>query len=914
MKVALVCDWLTEKGGAEKVLLEFHKIFPDAPIYTSQYRKGRIDWFEDVEVKTGYLNLFPVFSRRLIAPLRQNYFKSLDLSEYDLVISVTGCDAKFIKTSGRHLCYCHVPTQYYWGKREEYLKNPGFGPLNPLARVVYKKLLPRLAKKDFEASKNPDEFITISNFAKSEIKTFYKREARVISPPVETDFFAQVVDNYNTKKGKSQTKKSYNKTIKKQISQVPKNEQKFCTYLENVENLSAILEVVTKCPDGFYLNFSRQVNWKRLDLAIKACKNLNLPLVLVGDGPEHEKLVRLAKNADNIIFLPFLKKSDLALLSSLAKAFIFPSKEPFGIAPVEALAAGCPVVALKSGGALDFIKNGKNGLFFESGTEKSLEKALKKIEKGNVSLDSPKKISQSVQKFSAKNFREKIEKECDRMPLNHSGHASSAPVSPSGLSTSQGVVVTGLRRSSSVVTSGRSRAVNGIRRTLVLVLPLILFFSNFPLLNFGDTNSMHLELSLPLLWLALFSVLNLKTAFLYFKNHLKTPLLAFPLFLILSLLISSDKLRAVLIFGVISCLIISVIGLVELIKREKLPKNFKKCILIESVIIALFCLAQSVFDALGVSRDKTLLCPTCTSNIFGFPHPNGFAIEPQFMGSLLIAPLFLAFNSLLENKHKKSQGMLVLAILILETTLFFTFSRGAIYGTLLALLFLLLTRKSLKKAFKIAILTLDSFLLALVFQGSLAVLGPTDTSFEKAVSASVSQLSLGKIALNAKYDENSAKNEANSEFSEPKIEIEAPEFDGYVAESTNRRLELSTFALKISLKDPTTTVFGTGLGSSGKEMYRAFPERQGHEKEIVQNEYLEALLEIGVLGLLALGLSVVTFLKLEKFKFESYTFATILAFSVALLFFSGFPNALHVYLLPVLWYNLMYDKNRLSRA
>ena len=246
MKVALVCDWLTEKGGAEKVLLELHRMFPKAPIYTSQYRKRRIDWFNDAEVITGYLNHLPVFSRRFIAPLRQNYFKNLDLSEYDLVISVTGCDAKMIKTTGRHLCFCHVPTQYYWGKREDYLKNPGFGLLNPLARVVYKRLLPKLADKDFEAAKNPDEFITISNFAKTEIKTFYKREAKVVSPPVETDFFAQVVDNYDTKKGKSQTKKQHNKTIKMQKSQATKNEQKFYTKLENVENLDVLLKIITK--------------------------------------------------------------------------------------------------------------------------------------------------------------------------------------------------------------------------------------------------------------------------------------------------------------------------------------------------------------------------------------------------------------------------------------------------------------------------------------------------------------------------------------------------------------------------------------------------------------------------------------------------------------------------------------------
>ena len=145
-KVALVCDWLTEKGGAEDVLYELHKIYKDAPIYTSQYRK--VDpRFNDADVRTGKLNFLPSFSRRFIAPLRQKYFRNLDLSEYDTVISVTGSDAKGIKTSRKHICYCHVPTQYYWGKREEYLKNPGFGLLNPLARVIYKYKLPKLPTK-----------------------------------------------------------------------------------------------------------------------------------------------------------------------------------------------------------------------------------------------------------------------------------------------------------------------------------------------------------------------------------------------------------------------------------------------------------------------------------------------------------------------------------------------------------------------------------------------------------------------------------------------------------------------------------------------------------------------------------------------------------------------------------------------
>ena len=107
LKVALVCDWLTVVGGAEQVLREIHHLFPSAPIYTSQYRPKGIDWFKDAEVKTGWINLFPAFLRRFIAPLRQSYFKHLDLTEYDLVISVSGCDAKYVKTKpGAHFCTC----------------------------------------------------------------------------------------------------------------------------------------------------------------------------------------------------------------------------------------------------------------------------------------------------------------------------------------------------------------------------------------------------------------------------------------------------------------------------------------------------------------------------------------------------------------------------------------------------------------------------------------------------------------------------------------------------------------------------------------------------------------------------------------------------------------------------------------
>ena len=947
IKVALVCDWLTELGGAEKVLLAFHEMYEDAPIYTSQYRPRKAHWFKGMDVRTGWLQLFPAWSRRLIVPLRQHFFAHLDLSEYDLIISVTGADAKFIQPRGKHICFCHVPTQYYWGKYHEYLKNPGFGPLNPLIRPIFRKIAPRLRQRDFLASQNPDQFITISQFAKQEIEAFYKREAKVISPPVNIGVFTQAVDNYNTKKGKSQMKKSHNKAIKSNKSQGKKSEQKFCTKLENVENLSVLAKIIAKHPNGFYLNFSRQVNWKRLDLIIKACKKLDLDLVLIGSGPENSRLKTLAKGFNKISFVKALPQSDLAVFASLAKAFIFPSEEPFGIAPVEALAAGCPVIAYKGGGALDFIQDGKNGLFFEAQTESSLAKALKKFDQGKVKLNTPVKISQSVKQFATKTFKKKFKQEVKDFEELFSPVSTPAPVSTPDTSVSPAAKITSTTKvsltakivstfrsaSSATINFLKNLTLDKIRHGLVLCLPAILFLSNFPLLQFGENSSMHFKLNLPLLWLGLFSLLSVKTAVSYFKAHLKTPLLGFPIVLMISCLTSINPIRALFTFLVVSCLIISIIALSEFFHQMPAPKKpqflnqLKRIFLTSSAIISLFCVLQLLTDALGLSNTITRICSNCTTQIFGFPHANGLAIEPQFMGSLLIAPLFFALNSLLENKNKKSQIKLTLVVILIFMALLLTLSRGAIFSVTVALFLLLSFLKSLKKTLKIAGLTTISVILALVFQGSLATVGPTNTSFEQAVSTAVNQLTLGKIALvdnqaqskpenNSESIKNSTENptELTKDPAENSTKDPTPRFTGYVAESTERRLELATFALKITAAHPTNTLFGTGLGSAGTEMYVHFPKQQGHEKEIVQNQYLETILEIGFIGLILLVLSLVTFIKLSGFKFEPYTVATLLAFAISLCFFSGYPNALHIYLLPVICYNLMYEKNRLPRA
>lgn len=375
LKVALVCDWLTNVGGAEKVLLKIHQMYPEAPIYTSKYDPKGIDWFLDADVRTGWLQKFPTKLRRVLGPFRQWYFSHLNLKEYDLVISVTGAEAKAVKVpNGVHISYCHVPTQYYWQMYKEYIKNPGFGILNPLVRLFFRILVLPLRRADFKAAKRPDYYVTISTYAKEMIKKYYKREAVVIHPPVEVDDFkikfkkSQI--ELGNKKGKSQEDKSV---------QVVENSELSRTYITT----------------------SRQVNWKKLDLAVKAAEMSQRRLLVIGEGPEHKKLVKLAKGSNLVKFLPLQKKDKLAKYLSEAKGYLFPSLEPFGIAPVEALAAGCPVIAYGEGGACDYVEDGKNGVLFPEQKATSLAEAILRFEKMKFNRE---KVSKTADEFGEERF------------------------------------------------------------------------------------------------------------------------------------------------------------------------------------------------------------------------------------------------------------------------------------------------------------------------------------------------------------------------------------------------------------------------------------------------------------------------------------------------------------------------------
>ena len=390
MKVALVCDWLTNVGGAEKVLLEFHKLYPKAPIYTSKYDPKGIDWFKSADIRTGWLQVFPTCFRRVLGPFRQCYFSHLNLSEYDLIISVTGAEAKSVKSgkwlhekgkksanpNGIHISYCHVPTQYYWQMYDDYVENPGFGVLNPFVRFFFKILITPLRSADFKAAQKPDYYITISDYAKRSLKKYYGREAIVVHPPVETDDF--VLKNKNEK---NQTKAD------------GKGNSDYARLVENLD-LSKM-----------YITTSRQVNWKRIDLAIKACLMTQRRLLIVGEGSEHKSLVKLANGSEAIRFLPLQKKETLAKLLANAKGYLFPSFEPFGIAPVEALAAGCPVIAFSQGGAIDYVKDGVNGILFDKQSAKSLGDAILRFEKMKFDRE---KVSRSVGDYSTERFDREV--------------------------------------------------------------------------------------------------------------------------------------------------------------------------------------------------------------------------------------------------------------------------------------------------------------------------------------------------------------------------------------------------------------------------------------------------------------------------------------------------------------------------
>lgn len=353
LRVAIVHDWLVG-GGAELVVEQLHKLYPDAPIYTSYCTA---EWRQrlDDTVVTGWLQHLGKV-RKFIPFLRIWWFQSLKFDNFDLVISSSGAEAKGIRTGKHtlHVGYCHAPTHYYWSRYETYLAHPGFGKLDFLARFGLKLLVAPLRRWDYKAAQRPDYLIANSTHIQQEIKQYYGRDSVIVYPPVSTERFTR-----------------------------PEN-----------QNL----------PRTGFLISGRQTPYKRFDLAIQACSELELPLRVIGNGPDQARLKKLA--GPTVTFLGKVSDEQLEREFGSASTLIFPGLDDFGITPLEAMAAGTPVLAYQAGGALDYVIPGKTGEFFTKPTVGSLVSALEDFDPANYSVAT---LQAEAARFSPETFRTKIQ-------------------------------------------------------------------------------------------------------------------------------------------------------------------------------------------------------------------------------------------------------------------------------------------------------------------------------------------------------------------------------------------------------------------------------------------------------------------------------------------------------------------------
>ena len=353
MKVALVYDRVNKWGGAERVLLAFNKIFPEADLYTSVYNPKKAPWANKFNIKTSFLQNFPFAksAHELYASLMPIAFESFNFDAYDLVISITSESAKGIitKPGTLHICYCLTPTRYLWSGYNDYFRNP-------ILKFFSKPAVSYLRYWDRIASKRPDKYIAISTEVKNRIKKYYGKDCEIIYPPL-------------------------------MISDVGHRT------LEETKDR------------GYFLLVSRLVYYKRADLAIKAFNKLGLPLKIIGTGFQGSYLKSLAKS--NIEFLGDLTDEKLSFYYKNCRALIFPGLEDFGLTIVEAQSFGKPVIAFSGGGAIDIIREGITGEFFNEQNPESLIKSMEIFV--NKSYNS-KLCRENALRFSFDKFKDQIQK------------------------------------------------------------------------------------------------------------------------------------------------------------------------------------------------------------------------------------------------------------------------------------------------------------------------------------------------------------------------------------------------------------------------------------------------------------------------------------------------------------------------
>ncbi len=327
LKIAIVCDWLTNFAGAERVILKLHRMFPNAPIYTSVFNQKKMPEFLDATIITSFLQKYPKAKTKhqWFLPFYPLAFEEFDLSNFDIVISSCHSASKGIITRPEtlHVSYCHSPMRYAWDNSHEYLRNYKFPwPINNFIP----KLIHKIRMWDRLAADRVDYFVTNSEFVRKRIKKYYKRDAKVIYPMVNTkDFF------------------------------------------------------ITPGKKDYFLAVGRFTPYKKFDLIVDTFNETSYKLKIIGTGKQEKQLK--AKARKNIEFLGRVSENELKEAYSNAKALIFPQIEDFGITPLECMASGRPVIAFNEGGALETVINKKTGLFFEEQNVASLKGALKQYEK-----------------------------------------------------------------------------------------------------------------------------------------------------------------------------------------------------------------------------------------------------------------------------------------------------------------------------------------------------------------------------------------------------------------------------------------------------------------------------------------------------------------------------------------------------
>ena len=326
MKLAIIHDYLNQYGGAERVVEAMHELFPEAPVYTSVYdRKKMPASFSKMDIRVSFMQRLPFIksqSKKYLM-LYPRAFRSFDLSGFDVILSSSSSFAKFVrKPAGSfHVCYCYTPTRFLW-YYDEYIKREN---ISGLYKMVLPRLIERLKEQDLSAAAGVDRYIAISNAVALRIRDIYQADSEVIFPPVDASEYSAVSAN-----------------------------------------------------DGSYLIISRLRGYKRIDLAVKAFNRTGKTLRIIGDGEIIGNLKKVAGN--NIEFLGRLDETGKRAYLAKCKALVFPGEEDFGITPLEAQACGKPVIAYRSGGAIDTVIEGTTGVFFNEQTEEEVLTAINRLE------------------------------------------------------------------------------------------------------------------------------------------------------------------------------------------------------------------------------------------------------------------------------------------------------------------------------------------------------------------------------------------------------------------------------------------------------------------------------------------------------------------------------------------------------